>query len=197
MKVDPSDNFKTLANEPQVKVTEKRSRFFGWARRVNSEAEIDAFLAEVRQTHHNPTHIVYAYRLKIEDTIREYCTDDGEPTYSAGKPVLSVLQKYAVVNGICAVIRYFGGVKLGVGGLIRAYGGTAEACLELAQFQTVIQMTCLQHTVPYAGIGKALHTLEKLGGTVDHIDYGGTEVVLHIQIRKSQADQLKAALNSR
>jgi len=107
----------------------KGSKHFGYARHVKSEENIEAALEDVKQEHHSAGHIAYAWRLGAEmDHYR--ANDDGEPSNSAGKPILGQIEKYELTNVLIAVVRYFGGTKLGVGGLIDAYRTAAELAIE-------------------------------------------------------------------
>ena len=98
---------------------EKKSKFYSYLFNVNNEEEIKRILLEVKSENKKATHICYAYRLKFP--FSEKAFDDGEPSGTAGKPILMVMQKKDIFNCLIVVIRYFGGIKLGAGGLIRAY----------------------------------------------------------------------------
>lgn len=122
-------SYKTFSNPAEATIIERKSRFIAFARPVSSEGEIHAFLAGLRKEYWDASHQVYAYILR--NGLRR-ASDDGEPSGSAGAPVLEVLAGAGVVDGIAVVIRYFGGTLLGVGGLIRAYSSAAKAALEKA-----------------------------------------------------------------
>ncbi len=113
-------------------ITVKKSRFIAVIMPVGDEEEIKEQLVLVRKTYPGANHYTYAYRLG-DDGIIQKASDDGEPTRTAGYPILEVLLKQEITNVLLVVIRYFGGIKLGAGGLIRAYAGSAAAVLEQAQ----------------------------------------------------------------
>jgi len=111
---------------------DRKSKFLGYAYPVTSVEEIKDFLEQLKKEHHNARHWCYAYRLGIE-TIEERANDDGEPSNSAGMPILNQIKAKNLTNVLVVVVRYFGGVKLGVGGLINAYKTTAQMVLDEAQ----------------------------------------------------------------
>lgn len=110
----------------------KGSKHFGYAYRVKDETEINSFLENLRKEHHGARHVCYAWRLGI-DPMRHRSNDDGEPSNSAGPPILGQIEKYELTNVLVAVVRYFGGTKLGVGGLIDAYRTAASLALDNAE----------------------------------------------------------------
>ena len=191
-----SDEYLTIKGEAHSRLTEKRSRFFGWASPIKSSGDIEDFLSKVRKQHHNPTHVVYAYRLQEDNGIREYCTDDGEPAHSAGQPVLKVLQGQNLENIICAVIRYFGGVKLGVGGLIRAYSETAKLVLANAKIIKKIEEGEISIKVKYSAIGMVIKVADDFNGTVKNIEYGAETVQVFVILRCSQMSSFREKLGN-
>ncbi len=112
----------------QVEYVEKKSKFLGYLLPCEKLEEIEQALAALKQEHKKATHICYAYSLKAP--FLEKAVDDGEPSGTAGRPILSVLQKKGQANCCIFVVRYFGGIKLGAGGLVRAYTKTASMLLE-------------------------------------------------------------------
>ena len=101
-----------------------KSRFIGIKKELSCEQDIENTLKEIRQEHKNATHICYAYVYSI-DKVLEKCSDDGEPKGTAGAPIMGVIKKRGAKNTLVIVVRYFGGIKLGAGGLVRAYSKTA------------------------------------------------------------------------
>jgi len=127
-----NDTYKTLATaSEEVLYKEKNSKFFGLAFPVNTEDEVKAILEELRKKHHSARHWCYAFQLGT-NTVYYRVNDDGEPTNSAGMPIYGQIQSFGVTNVLVVVVRYFGGVKLGVGGLISAYKTAAQMSLESA-----------------------------------------------------------------
>jgi len=127
-------NYLTIKREGRSLHKVKGSKHFGFARSVESEEEIEVALAEIRQEHHSARHVAYAWRLGA-DKEKYRANDDGEPSNSAGKPILGQIEKYDLTNVLVAVVRYFGGTKLGVGGLIDAYRTAASLAIEDASIE--------------------------------------------------------------
>ena len=125
------DAYQTILRPGIAEFSEKKSRFISEARPVANEAEARAFLEEIRKKYWDATHNVWAYQLGDHHEITRY-SDDGEPAGTAGQPVLNVLKGEGLRNVAVVVTRYFGGTLLGAGGLVRAYGRAARACVEAA-----------------------------------------------------------------
>lgn len=146
MTVGAQDSYRTVEGEASGEVVEKKSRFIGRVRHVQTEEEALAFIAEVKAEHRTARHNVYAYALRNG---RVRYTDDGEPSGTAGMPVLETLQHAGLEDVACVVTRYFGGVLLGTGGLVRAYTQAVQAALEAADIVTVSRCVDITLTVPY------------------------------------------------
>ncbi len=121
--------FKTLSKPSETEKTERRSVFLGYASPVTTEEEALEFIAKIKKRHSDATHNVYAYILR--GSISRF-SDDGEPHGTAGLPVLEVLRKEDVTDAVIVVTRYFGGILLGAGGLVRAYSASAKLALDAA-----------------------------------------------------------------
>lgn len=122
---------KTILNNVKDELIINKSKFIGYLYKVNNQEEIDNILKEIKTKYSDATHICYAYTLL--NTKKAY--DDGEPSGTAGLPILEVLNKHNFVNVLAIVIRYFGGIKLGSGGLIRAYSNTIRNTLEKTEIK--------------------------------------------------------------
>ncbi len=118
-------NYKTIKKQSEGFYKEKASKFLAFAYQVKSEGEIADKIKQLKKKYHDARHFVYAYKIGIHK-IKQRANDDGEPSNSAGSPVLNRILKYELHNILIVVIRYFGGKLLGVGGLINAYGTAAE-----------------------------------------------------------------------
>jgi uncharacterized YigZ family protein len=124
------DTFKTIASpSTEILFKEKNSKFFGYAFPVTTEDEIKSILNNLRKQHFGAGHFCYAFQLGT-DTLFFRVNDDGEPSNSAGMPIYGQIQSYGLTNVLVVVVRFFGGVKLGVGGLISAYKTAAQMALE-------------------------------------------------------------------
>lgn len=127
------DTYQTLAAPaPEILYKEKNSKFYGYAFPVTSEKEIKIHLEQLRKQHHGAVHFCYAFQLGT-DTIYYRANDDGEPSNSAGMPIYGQIQSFGLTNVVVIVVRFFGGVKLGVGGLISAYRTAALMVLQEAE----------------------------------------------------------------
>ena len=131
--MNSKDTYKTI-NKPSKEVLfkDKNSKFFGYAFPVINEAYINNHITSLKKRHHSARHWCYAYQLGTE-IINYRANDDGEPNNSAGMPIYGQIQSFEVTNILIVVVRYFGGVKLGVGGLIHAYKTTAQLALQNAK----------------------------------------------------------------
>lgn len=138
-------SYKTLSQSAETTIIEKKSRFIAFAHPISSEGDVQAFLAQLRKEYWDASHHVYAYVLRDGTGLRSRSSDDGEPSGSAGTPVLEVLMGTAIINGLVVVIRYFGGTLLGVGGLIRAYSGAAKAAI--AQSGIIEMKLCREYSL--------------------------------------------------
>ncbi len=159
----------TVKNYAQDEFIEKRSKFIGYIKPVSTEKDALNFINEIKAKHKDATHNVYAYIIKDENVIRY--NDDGEPQGTAGIPVLQVLQKNDVTDVAVVVTRYFGGVLLGGGGLVRAYGHTAKIALDKAQKIKMCVGVRLKVYTDYNTIGKILHEFSKRNLEIEDSNY--------------------------
>ena len=128
-----TDSYKTLASSSEeILYKEKNSKFFGYAFPVTTEEEIKSIIDDLKKQHFSARHWCYAYQLGTTK-IQYRANDDGEPNNSAGMPIYGQIQSFEVTNVLVVVVRYFGGVKLGVGGLISAYKTAAQMALEVSE----------------------------------------------------------------
>lgn len=163
------DAYRTVVKETKAEFTEKRSRFIGCIRPVANEEEALTFFARLKKEYWDADHHVTAYVLR-EGQTRRY-SDDGEPQGTAGMPVLDVLLKTELVDCAVMVIRYFGGILLGTGGLVRAYSHGAALAVEAAG--TVDMRPCARLVLrcDYARLGMAEPLILSCGGVLDGSDY--------------------------
>ena len=155
------DTYKTIAAaSEEVLYKEKNSKFFGYAFPVTTEEEIKEILERLRKEHFSARHWCYAYQIGTEK-IQYRANDDGEPNNSAGMPIYGQIQSFEVTNVLVVVVRYFGGVKLGVGGLISAYKTAAQMALENA---TIVEKTINKHFIisfGYAHMNKVMRIIKE------------------------------------
>lgn len=140
--------YKTVEKEASDFFIEKKSKFIGYAKPVKTQEEAVDFISEIKSKHWDATHNVYAYVLR-ENNIQRY-SDDGEPSGTAGVPVLDVMLKESLVDVCVVATRYFGGTLLGAGGLVRAYSHTSKIALEAAGIITMAQCSVMSAEVDYS-----------------------------------------------
>lgn len=153
-------SYKTIAKESEGFYKEKGSKFLAFAVPVTSEDEIKAFIAQKRKEHHQAVHVCSAFRLGADHNVYR-ASDDGEPSNSAGPPILGQIQAFELTNILIAVVRYYGGTNLGVGGLISAYRTAAKEALEKAQILEKEEMERFEFTCTYAQMPGVMTFLKK------------------------------------
>ena len=122
------EEYKTIQKEESVEIIEKKSRFIGQAFMVETTEQAEEILKQVKRKYYDAKHNCYAYRILEKEQILQRSSDDGEPSSTAGAPILNVLEKNKLVNVLIIVTRYFGGILLGTGGLVKAYSEAAMRC---------------------------------------------------------------------
>lgn len=137
----------------------EKSRFIAYLKPCFSEEEYKEFLKEIKKAHYDATHVCSAF---INDNVKR-SSDDGEPSGTAGVPILSVLEKNNINHIAALVVRYFGGIKLGAGGLIRAYGSAVSEALKIAKLVEDVEYSKFELTLPYDLANKVNHLIEKEG----------------------------------
>ena len=155
------DTYKTISKpSKEALFKDKNSKFYGYAYPVTSEDEIKTHLATLKKQHHSARHWCYAYQFGTE-SITYRANDDGEPNNSAGQPIYGQIQSFDLTNVLIVVVRYFGGVKLGVGGLINAYRTAAQFALENANIiQKTININYLI-TFEYKNMNKVMRIIKE------------------------------------
>jgi len=157
------DTYKTITKPSEgMLFKDKNSKFFGYAFPVLNEEDVKSQLETLKKEHHSARHWCYAYRLgKIENKQTYRANDDGEPSNSAGMPIYGQLQSFDVTNTLIVVVRYFGGVKLGVSGLIKAYRTAAQMALESSQIEerTINTEYCISFA--YKNMNKVMRILKE------------------------------------
>ncbi|MFE3871769.1 IMPACT family protein [Flavobacterium sp. ZS1P70] len=155
------DTFNTIETSPSsVLFKEKNSKFFGYAFPILSDDQVKSIIDSLRKEHPNAGHFCYAYQIGT-DTITYRANDDGEPSNSAGMPIYGQIQSFSVTNILIVVVRIFGGVKLGVGGLITAYKTTAQMILETCE---IVEKTIDIHfiiTFDYVNMNKVMRVIKE------------------------------------
>ncbi|MDE5584217.1 MAG: YigZ family protein [Ruminococcus sp.] len=185
------NNYFTVSEPVKASFTEKRSEFICYLSPVSTADEAVNFINSVRAEHRKARHNVYAYILR-NDNISRY-SDDGEPQGTAGIPVMDVLQKRNLTD-VCAVVtRYFGGILLGGGGLVRAYSHAVSLACESAKVMNMCMCHSLKITADYAIYGKIAYTLPDFDTVTVSSDFG-SDVVLEILVLNEKLESLKKEL---
>ena len=161
--------YKTLGHYAAEEYIVKKSRFIGYAKPVKTEKEALDFIAEISKKHWDATHNVYAYSLR-EGGIKRY-SDDGEPQGTAGMPVLNVLTQEEVTDCVVVVTRYFGGILLGGGGLVRAYTHSAKIGVDAAEIITLVPWSVCPIQCDYTFYGKIETLIRDFGGVMGETDF--------------------------
>ncbi|WP_417291454.1 IMPACT family protein [Corallibacter sp.] len=157
------DTYRTITKpSEEVLFKDKNSKFFGYAFPVTSEDEVKEHLETIKKQHHTARHWCYAYQIGTsENNILFRANDDGEPNNSAGMPIYGQIQSFEITNTLIIVVRYFGGVKLGVGGLINAYKTTAQLALENSKIVTKTINTQYLITFDYKNMNKVMRVVKE------------------------------------
>ena len=161
-------HLKTPAFEGDSTLLVKRSRFIAVIRRMDLLSDMHPVLKTVEQEYPKANHYCWAYRFGI-DRIEEHCSDAGEPTGTAGRPILGALKRSGLNNTLIVVVRYFGGIKLGVRGLIDAYGAAAEQVIEEVGFEVIELTDELFFSMPYALYSSFLARITRLDMNQDRV----------------------------
>ena len=174
----------------ETEFTEKRSTFIGHVWPVETEEEARARIDEMKKKYHDARHNCWCYLIK-DGPVRY--SDDGEPQGTAGQPMLGVFQKEGVTNVCCVVTRYFGGVLLGAGGLVRAYTRSAKDALDAAGVSAMRRWVAMEVPCSYAQFEEVRREVFHFGGVVDNVDYCA-DVLLSVLIPEERAEQFSAHL---
>ncbi|MDO4459554.1 MAG: YigZ family protein [Clostridia bacterium] len=163
------ESYKTVLKEAEDSFIERKSRFIGYCKPITTEQEALDFIKAKKSEHWDATHNVYAYILR-EGGIMRY-SDDGEPQGTAGVPVLEALRKADITDAVVVVTRYFGGILLGAGGLVRAYSHGAVLGIQAAEPVTMTMCKQLKLRVDYTYFTKAQSIIESNGGVLTNTEY--------------------------
>ncbi len=173
----------------ETEFVEKRSRFIGHVWPVESEEEARACIERMKKKYHDARHNCWCYRLK-EGGVERY-SDDGEPQGTAGQPMLGVFQKEGVVNVACVVTRYFGGILLGAGGLVRAYTQSAKDALDAAGISVVRRWMEVTAPCPYSLFERMKLEVEAAGGVLGESEYAAA-VTVHALLPENAVEVFSA-----
>ena len=185
------DTYKTIASSVQeVIFKEKSSKFLGYAFPVTSEEEIKAHLEEVKKAHFSARHWCYAWQLGYGTNQRYRANDDGEPNNTAGIPIYGQIQSFELTNILVIVVRYFGGIKLGVGGLVQAYKTTAQLTLQEAKIEEKLITEELRIRFDYPLMNKVMRVVKEQNLNITQ-QLLTEDCELHLAIRQSDYQRMQ------
>ncbi len=170
----------------------KKSRFIGVITPCVNEQDVLVNLKQLHEAHPNASHIVYAYQLKTEHGLIYRFHDAGEPSGTAGKPIFQHLAGKQLVNLLIAVVRYFGGIKLGAGGLTRAYSHIAKQVIETADIYPYIDWVTVRLTLDYKQMQPLDYLLKKLDGDIIEHDFA-EHITLLVKLPEAHVESLRQA----
>lgn len=187
-------SYQTLQQPVSARLEIKKSEFIAYAYPVMSREQAMFHVEQLRDQYPDARHWCWAYIIgDPNNTTSAGFDDDGEPNGTAGRPILNVLQHKSIGNVIIIVVRYFGGIKLGAGGLTRAYAGSAQAAVDEMSLCPYVPMIQVKIQAEFATEAQCRYVVERLSGTIDDVAYN-KQVLLTVTIAKQDSDQLKTAL---
>ena len=184
------DHYRTVAREGTIELEIRKSRFICTIARATSDADARAFIADRKKTHWDANHNCSAYIVGDRGEVQR-TSDDGEPSGTAGVPMLNVLQKRELTDTVAVVTRYFGGTKLGSGGLIRAYGQAVSEAVDAVGIVERRELTQLAITAAFGDAGRLENTLRADGREPDDVTYGA-EVTLLLTVSPEEVPEIQA-----
>ncbi|MDF1618076.1 YigZ family protein [Petrocella sp. FN5] len=182
--------YKTIRQEASKELVEHKSRFVGHILKATSEEEAKNIITTISKQHRDANHNCYAYRINGTQLVEKY-SDDGEPSQTAGMPMLDLLRTKDLVNVVAVVTRYFGGVKLGTGGLVRAYTKTLQTALDQVAIISKDTYSLLKIRVPYTYAGKLDYYIQKEAIVVKDTQY---EEEVYYELYTTNENDLRLAL---
>ena len=188
-----SDEYKTINGTSEGTYSEKRSKFLAFAHHVESEDEIKALLQEYKKKYYDARHVCYAYVLGPDRKTFRANNDDGEPSSTAGKPILGQINSAELTDIFVAVVRYYGGVNLGTGGLIVAYRTATMEALANAEIVTREVEEQITYTFPYVMMNGVMKVVKEMRPRIVSQNFEST-CEIKLAIRQSEAQQLRDRL---
>lgn len=181
--------YKTVVKEAQAEQIIEKSRFIAYVKPVESKEEADDFIASIRAEHKAATHNVPAFVIGDQFQL-QWASDDGEPQGTSGAPMVQMLVKEGITNVAIVVTRYFGGIKLGTGGLVRAYTSSAKLGLEAAGVCQVKEMAVMQFRIDYSYLSKMQNLAQGGKFSIEDIVYAA-DVTLKVVTELEDAEEIK------
>lgn len=188
-----TDQYRTITHQMgEVFYSEKRSKFLAFAHHVTTENEVKELLQAYKKKYYDARHCCYAYMLGADRSVFR-ANDDGEPSSTAGKPILGQINAHELTDILIVVVRYFGGTKLGTSGLIVAYRTAAAAAIENAQIETRYVEDIIDYSFTYPLLNEVMRVVKELEPRIVSQTFDNT-CHISLAIRKSQAAELRQRL---
>jgi uncharacterized YigZ family protein len=191
--ISETDCVITIESAAESELPVKGSRFLSYASPVKDREAAEAFIRTVSKKHHDATHVCYAYRIGWGDSSQFRYSDAGEPSGTAGKPILEAMDRRGIQSVVCVVVRYFGGVKLGTGGLSRAYAQSASSVLEKAHKVKRWNTQLEEAVFSYEWTGTVRLLLAKHDCTIEDTTFDQRTKIL-FRVRTSRHERLRQEL---
>lgn len=182
------DRYFTIKHPSESKYTEKMSRFLGFAEPVKTSDEARAVIKSYQNKYHDARHVCWAYMIGPHRTEWQL-NDNGEPSGTAGKPILGQINSAGITNVVICVVRYFGGIKLGTSGLISAYREAARLAIENGEIIECHRMEQISVTFPYIAMNDVMKIIKGSEASVDSRDFGNTCTIV-LSVRADKAPEL-------
>ncbi len=184
------NNLITINNDTEAEIVEKKSKFIANVFYVEGEDEVIYIINNIKKKHYSAKHYCYAYRIMVKDSIIEKSSDDGEPSGTAGAPILNILQKNNMVNVLVVVTRYFGGILLGTGGLVKAYSDSTKSALLMTKNVNIEPGYEIELEVEYNELEKLKYFCKNNNIVIVDEDYN-EKIKIQIEIAKNKMEILE------
>jgi len=184
-----SEKYKTLKSPCSEEIVVQRSRFFGFAKCANTVEETRSFIKKTSENNPDANHCCWAYKTGFPDSPQQHYNDAGEPSGTAGRPIADAISQANLENVVVVVCRVFGGIKLGIRGLIEAYHQSAEITLKNADIVICQPMVLKNFELPYPLFEKLKHKVESIGGKIESSEFGAS-VKCTVNIPRSKIKEL-------
>ena len=193
---ETEDTYKTIVNSGSGFFKDRGSKFTGYAYPVENEAAVKEKIEALKKEHYGARHHCYAYQLGFGQTSRYRANDDGEPNNSAGMPIYGQIRSHELTNVLIVVVRYFGGTKLGVPGLINAYRTAAAAALENTKIIIKVVTETLKIRFDYAQTGVVMGILNKQQWELSGQDFEQNSCIVLFKVRRNELSKAKKMLST-
>ncbi len=190
-----SDSYITLRREAHDEIVIQKSRFIGYATPCASNDDAQRFIQSLKENYRDARHHCYAYIIGQNSGIMRY-SDDGEPSGTAGLPMMDVIRSTGAVNCCVVVIRYFGGILLGTGGLVRAYTEASKLALKASEIVRMEMTSVFQCEVPYSVWDSLNYSIQSLPARMDSVQYGQS-ISFHLYVRMEDVQSVLESLQNR